>query len=200
MVYFFHHYELPVIVQQAQLQQLLSRSQNDRNQRENLNVPANLRNNSQQRYTSWLSQLRNRSTNDTNNNSNRSMQDNRNSLSHNIMSIFTNRRRRQHQQQQNTSVLNRRNNPDTDFVNNIDRRTNFQRNYEENNFLFPADILHRERDRIDNVQRDAETTGLSSLYQVNFVRSQQQSEQQVSPETAQPLNTSGSPDNSSPST
>uniref|UniRef100_A0A336M7J1 CSON011523 protein n=1 Tax=Culicoides sonorensis TaxID=179676 RepID=A0A336M7J1_CULSO len=178
MLYFFHHFELPVIIQQAQLQQLLIRNRHNMTQqqqqqqqgpgarggRPNMRIPLPI----------LLPFIRQRLNNDNNNNMNEFLRGTLNvmnrmaSVLRGQVRVTLNVRRDGAGAQENEGTANEENNAEpaggntnqneeraqqeegdtTENNVNNDTRSNFQRNYEENNFLFPPDILMRERDRI----------------------------------------------------
>lgn len=99
MIYFFHHYELPVIVQQAQLQQLLLRSRNNLGQERPRNLSQIIRRRHNFLFqNSWLRQFyRQRLSNDTNNNMHHVRRNeivtnnsNRSTVTQRIISMFRN--------------------------------------------------------------------------------------------------------------
>lgn len=174
MLYFFHHYELPIIIQQAQLQQLLIRNRNITNLTQQQRASTN--NNNQ--VQTLFSFLRRRVNNDTNNNMNEFLRNatggmrlshlNQNTLAnYNLFSRLSTILRGQVRvvtmnvaqeapiENNSRGVVNvpndnanLQNNNDVLGDNDTeDTRSNFQRNYEENNFLFPPDLLMRDRDR-----------------------------------------------------
>lgn len=159
MVYFFHHYELPTIVQQAQLQQLLLRNEININQRREMNNHQNVARTTQ---TPWFMQIRRgRFNNDSNNNRNHYFGLNRANLTSRIISLFRDNHERPDIARQEQRRQTQANSNITNVLDDADTRSNFQRNYEENNFLFPSDILMRERDRLTNVNRTPQHSSLS---------------------------------------
>lgn len=194
MLYFFHHYELPVIIQQAQLQQLLIRNRNITNLTQQQRASTN--NNQVQTLFSFL---RRRVNNDTNNNMNEFLRNatggmrlshlNQNTLAnYNLFSRLSSILRGQVRVTMNVAqetpieantrgVVNVsdnatiQNNNDVLDENNTDTRSNFQRNYEENNFLFPPDLLMGDRDRpssqtVENNNQAQALSEQSTLYSV----------------------------------
>ncbi|XP_063701297.1 membralin [Culicoides brevitarsis] len=180
MLYFFHHFELPVIIQQAQLQQLLIRNRHMNQQQAQQpqgNAGTGVRGarapNMRLPLPVLLPFIRQRLNNDNNNNMNEFLRGTLNVMNR-MASVLRGQVR---------VTLNVRRDGDTGNVaptpnnagtatsgtanqetnqagmqenasdgQNRDTRSNFQRNYEENNFLFPPDILMRERDRAQTSQ------------------------------------------------
>lgn len=198
MLYFFHHYELPVIIQQAQLQQLLIRNRNTMNQQQqqqpgtgpggqqrgrgpHLRIPLPI----------LLPFIRQRLNNDNNNNMNEFLRGTLNvmnrmaSVLRGQIRVTLNIRRDAEQENNEGNVANTERSNVEANVNvtegaststastgeqvqeetdgeNQDTRSNFQRNYEENNFLFPPDILMRERDRVNQVSNNQTATNVNN--------------------------------------
>lgn len=213
MIYFFHHYELPVIVQQAQLQQLLIRNgqpglQRNRTNNRDGGIMPTVRRIGFLRAP-WLTRLRRgRRFNDSNNNTNdlngagvggagaqpQAHIGGRAFLTQRIITLFRVIRERatqpridsqpriQIEQHPNPLAATAAivahaaataaaaassastNNSNTNTNNDTDTRSNFQRNFEENNFMFPPDILMRERDRNDGVTANATETATATTY------------------------------------
>lgn len=121
MVYFFHHFELPVIIQQAQLQNMIVRNRNS----VRVATVAPSWQNSRLGQRSWLMRFRLRNiSNDRNNN-----------VNHPQQSLDLG----QSVQINNIHILNNLNDSTTNTNTTDDLRSNFQRNYEENNFLPSSD-------------------------------------------------------------
>uniref|UniRef100_A0A182MPZ7 Uncharacterized protein n=1 Tax=Anopheles culicifacies TaxID=139723 RepID=A0A182MPZ7_9DIPT len=218
MIYFFHHYELPVIIQQAQLQQILIQTRNDQAQAQQGNFQQRTQQQQQQRPNQqqpnrrpnqrpqglaaavaqnysiqWTNLLRLlRRQNDNNNNIgdilnrfpryslhtlnvnninvlNASLRDiARNSIQYlrsnlnvgmamlggnAVINLYNNNNNRQDRFVRAAfGLVNNRsptlqdatlnqNGTDRDREPPVDRRSNYQRNYEENNFIFPEAVL-----------------------------------------------------------
>lgn len=196
MLYFFHHFELPVIIQQAQLQQLLIRNRHTMNQQQQQQQPAggprargpNLR----IPLPVLLPFIRQRLNNDNNNNMNEFLRGTLNvmnrmaSVLRGQIRVTLNVRRNGAGGQENDGGVGgtggtgegndnavegtqNRERPREEGTgeNSADTRSNFQRNYEENNFLFPPDILMRERDRVTTSQPSVNNNQASPLSNVN---------------------------------
>lgn len=170
MVYFFHHFELPVIIQQAQLQDIMSRNRTNARQPNGSNTSQNLRHIEHPRRRAWFLQFRQRNiSNDSNNNMSQSQ------ITQRLQVAEANNRT-----SRTDGFSSRQEHVDASLIDthsslmNIESRSNFQRNFEENNFLFSSDI-----ERSETVSVNHQSQQFEMLYSiVPFPRQDEFTQQQ----------------------